>query len=118
MSSVATSQDVFRSATSVLRPSSVAIVGASERGPWQRAIFRNLRDYGYPGRVVLVNPRQKEVFGEPCFPSLREIPERVDHAMVIVPAAAVADVLLDADAAGRTSPTGYSAATGDGDDPE
>src|SRR5947207_1478949 len=96
----------------------VAIVGASERGPWQRAIFRNLRDYGFPGRVFLVNPRQKEVFGEPCFPSLGALPERVEHAMVIVPATAVADVLVEADAAGVTSATVYAAAMGDGLDPE
>jgi acetyltransferase len=101
----------------VLAPSSVAIVGASERGQWQGLIYRNLRDYKYPGHVYLVNPRQKEVWGERCFPSLREIPERVEHAMVIVPAAAVAGVLVDADAAGVKSATVYAAAMGDGNDP-
>jgi acetate---CoA ligase (ADP-forming) len=108
----------FRSPASVLRASSVAIVGASERGQWQRMIYGNLREYGYPGRVFLVNPRQKEVYGQPCFPSLRELPEKVDHAMVIVPAVGVADVLTDADAAGVTSATVYAAAMGDGLDPE
>ena len=86
-------QEMFRSPASVLAPASVAIVGASERGQWQGIIYRNLRELKYPGRIYLVNPRQKEVWGEPCFPSLREIPEKVQHAMVIVPAAAVADVL-------------------------
>jgi acetyltransferase len=114
----ATSQTLFRSPASVLAPSSVAIVGASERGPWQQAIYRNLRDYGYPGRVLLVNPKQKAVFGEPCFPSLREIPEPVDHAIIIVPAAAVPDVLTDAEAAGVKSATVYAAAIGDGNSPE
>ena len=108
----------FRSPASVLRPGSVALVGASERGAWQRLIINNLRDYGFGGSVHLVNPRQKEVFGLPCYPSLRETPERVDHAMVIVPAPAVADVLLDAEAAGVKSATVYAAAMGDGRDPE
>src|SRR5215213_8373541 len=108
---------MFRSPASVLAPSSVAIVGASERGQWQGLIYRNLRDYKYPGRVFLVNPRQKEVWGERCFPSLREIPEPVEHAMVIVPAVAVADVLVDADVAGVKSVTVYAAAMGDGNDP-
>src|SRR4051812_20960365 len=108
---------MFRSPASVLAPASVAIVGASERGQWQGMIYRNLRELKYPGRVYLVNPRQKEVWGEPCFPSLREIPEKVQHAMVIVPAAAVADVLVDADAAGVGSATIYAAAMGDGQDP-
>src|SRR5258705_12803500 len=109
---------MFRSPASVLAPSSIALVGASERGQWQGMIFRNLRDYQYPGRVFLVNPRQREVWGERCFPSLRELPERVDHAMVIVPAPAVAGVLEDADAAGGASAPGYPPPLGGGPDPE
>jgi len=117
-SGAAAEKATFRSPETVLRASSVALVGASERGQWQRMIYRNLRDYGYPGRVLLVNPRQKEVYGQPCFPSLRELPEPVDHAMVIVPAVGVADVLMDAEAAGVKSATVYAAAMGDGQDPE
>src|SRR5437763_11205996 len=115
---MSTDQAIFRSPASVLRPGSVAMVGASERGAWQRLIYRNLQDYGYPGRVFLVNPRQREVYGQRCYPSLRELPEPVEHAMVIVPAAGVADVLDDAEAAGVTSATVYAAAMGDGQDPE
>ena len=109
---------LFRSPESVLRAKSIAIVGASERAPWARLIYRNLRDYGYPGRLVLVNPRQKEVFGERCVPSLRDAPEPVEHAMVIVPATGVAGVMEDAEAAGVRTATIYSAAMGDGPDPE
>jgi acetate---CoA ligase (ADP-forming) len=108
----------FRSPASVLRPQSVALVGASERGAWQRLIYHNLRDHGFAGQVFLVNPRQAHVFGEPCYPSLRDVPGAVDHAMVIVPAVAVANVLLDAEAAGVKSSTVYAAAMGDGNDPE
>jgi acyl-CoA synthetase (NDP forming) len=111
-------EGLFRSPESVLRAKSIAIVGASERAPWARLIYRNLRDFGYPGRLTLVNPRQKEVFGEPCVPSLREAPEPIEHAMVIVPAPAVAGVLEDADAAGVRTATIYSAAMGDGPSPE
>src|SRR5262252_3434570 len=118
MNDAAARQTLFRSPASVLAPTSVAIVGVSERGKWQQAIYRNLRDCVYPGRVLRVNPRQKDVFGEPCFPSLREIPEPVEHALVIVPAAAVADVILDAEAAGVKSATVYAASLGDGSDPE
>jgi acetyltransferase len=109
-------ESLFRSPVSVLQPASVAIVGASERSKWPRQIIENLKQFGYPGRIFLVNPRQKEVFGERCFPSLRELPEPVDHAMVIVPATAVADVLTDAEAAGVKSATVYAAAMGDGED--
>src|SRR5262249_22363655 len=113
-----TASHKFRSPASVLAPSSIALVGASERGQWQGLIYRNLRAYKSPGRVFLVNPRQSEVWGQTCYPSLRELPERVEHAMVIVPAPAVANVLEDANAAGVTSATVYAAAMGDGTDPE
>jgi acetyltransferase len=115
---VTTDEAIFRSPASVLSTTSIAMVGASERGQWQRLIYSNLRDYAYPGRVFLVNPRQREVYGQRCYPSLRELPEPVDHAMVIVPATGVADVLTDADAAGVTSATVYAAAMGDGQDSE
>jgi acetate---CoA ligase (ADP-forming) len=112
---VAGSGSVLGSPASVLRPASVAIVGASERARWASQIYTNLRDFGYAGRIHLVNPRQQKVFGEHCFPSLRDIAEPIDHAMVIVPAASVADVLTDAESAHVKSATVYAAAVGDGD---
>ncbi len=112
---MAGSDSALRSPASVLQAASVAIVGASERARWASQIFTNLRQFGYGGRIHLVNPRQQEVYGEQCLPSLRDIAEPVDHAMVIVPAANVADVLTDAEAAGIKSATIYSAAVGDGE---
>jgi acetate---CoA ligase (ADP-forming) len=111
-------QSLFRSAASTLRAKSLAIVGASERARWPSEIFKNLREFGYGGRIALVNPRQTEVFGQRCFPSLRALPEPVDHALVIVPAAAVPDVLTDAEEAGVQSATVYASMIGDGEEPE
>src|SRR5712691_959813 len=75
---------LFRSAVSTLQAKSVAIVGASERARWPSEITKNLREFGYPGRIAFVNPRQTEVFGERCYPSLRDLPQPSDHALVIV----------------------------------
>ena len=110
--------DLFRSAVSTLQARSLAIVGASERARWPSEIYKNLREFGYPGRVALINPRQSEVFGERCFPSLRSLTEPVDHALVIVPAASVPGVLVDAEEAGVKSATVYASMIGDGEDPE
>src|SRR5438270_9429365 len=99
------SQGLFRSVTTTLAAKSLAIVGASERARWPSEIFKNLREFGYPGRIALVNPRQGQVFGQQCFASLRNLPEPVDHALVIVPAAAVPAVLVDAEEAGVKSAT-------------
>jgi acetate---CoA ligase (ADP-forming) len=116
--SAATGDGLFRSAVSTLQAKSLAIVGASERARWPSDIFKNLREFGYPGSVVLVNPRQREVYGQACFPSLRDLPAPVDHALVIVPAAAVPGVLTDAEEAGVKSATVYAAMMGDGEEPE
>src|SRR5437868_13586301 len=89
---VTNNSKLFRSAVSTLQAKSLAIVGASERARWPSEIYKNLREFGYAGRIALVNPRQAQVFGERCYPSLRELPEPVDHALVIVPATAVPDV--------------------------
>jgi acetate---CoA ligase (ADP-forming) len=108
-------EGVFRSPASLLQASSVAIVGASERARWASQIYSNLRQFGYGGRIALINPRQQKVFGQDCLASLRDLPEPVDHAMVIVPAANVPDVLIDAEAAGVKSATVYASAVGDGE---
>src|SRR4030081_3195094 len=112
------SDHLFRSAVSTLQARSLAIVGASERARWPSEIYKNLREFGYPGRISLVNPRQTEVFGQQCFPSLRALAEPVDHALVIVPAAAGPDVLTDAEEAGVQSATVYASMIGDGEEPE
>jgi acyl-CoA synthetase (NDP forming) len=111
-------KNLFRSAVSTLQPRSLAIVGASERARWPSDIYKNLREFGYPGRIAFVNPRQTQVFGQPCYPSLRDLPEPVDHALVIVPAAAVPDVLTDAEDTGVSSATIYASMMGDGEEPE
>jgi acetyltransferase len=105
----------FRPVASTLQARSLAIVGASERARWPSEILRNLRELGYPGPVQLVNPRQREVLGQRCHPSLRDLPAPVEHALVIVPAAAVPEVLTEAEAAGVGSATVYASMMGEGE---
>ncbi len=109
---------LFRSPRTVLSARSIAIVGASERGRWPAQIIGNLKGHSYAGRIFLVNPRQSTVFGEPCYPSLRDLPEPPEHAAIIVPSSAVAGVLEDAASSGIISATVYAAGMGDGDGPE
>jgi acyl-CoA synthetase (NDP forming) len=63
----------------------VALVGASGDSAKNTARpQRYLRKHGYTGRIFPVNPSRKEIFSEPCFPSVREIPEAIDHALIMV----------------------------------
>jgi acyl-CoA synthetase (NDP forming)/GNAT superfamily N-acetyltransferase len=77
----------------VFAPGSVAVIGASRcRGTVGRAILDNIRAAGYGGRVYVVNPRARQVGGEPCLASALDLPEPADLAVIAVPAAAVLEV--------------------------
>ena len=109
---------LFKPIGTILRPRSVAIVGASERARWPGIIYQNLREHGYGGKVYPVNPRYKEIWGVRCHPRLDAVGEPIDHAVIIVPAADVIDVIEDAVKAGVKSATVYAAGIGDGETAE
>jgi acyl-CoA synthetase (NDP forming)/RimJ/RimL family protein N-acetyltransferase len=80
---------------------SVAIIGASRREDTVgRTLVRNLVLGGYAGKVYVVNPSASAVAGMPAYPTVQDIPDQVDLAIVAVPAEAVADVVLDCAAKG------------------
>jgi acyl-CoA synthetase (NDP forming) len=82
----------------LLVPSSIAVVGASERpGSYGELVCGNLRRAGFGGPVWGINPRRDQVHGFPCLPSLVDLPEAVDAVVVAIPAAGVAEAV---DAAG------------------
>ena len=77
----------------IFQPASVAIVGASRRpGTVGRAILHNVVTGGFAGHLYAVNPRARQVEGVPCVPSVADLPEPVDLAVVAVRAAAVRDM--------------------------
>ncbi|MFT5131821.1 MAG: acyl-CoA synthetase (NDP forming) [Gammaproteobacteria bacterium] len=70
---------------SLLRPRSIAVVGASRRdGVVGNMILKNLLRGEYPGNLYAVNPGYNEVEGLACFPSLSELPEAVEHVIFAV----------------------------------
>ncbi len=70
----------------VFRPQSVAVVGASTQvNSLGHQILQNLIQYHFPGKIYPVNPRAKELLGLRCFPSVLDIPEQVDLAVIVVP---------------------------------
>jgi acyl-CoA synthetase (NDP forming) len=71
--------------TPLLRARSVAVVGISQPGRFGGILYENLRKFGYPGRIFPVNPRYESIHGLPCHPSLRDLPERPDCALLAVP---------------------------------
>jgi acetyl coenzyme A synthetase (ADP forming)-like protein len=78
----------------ILAPRSIAVIGASrERGTIGNAVFRNLLEYGFEGPVYPVNPSTTSVAGVRAYPTVLDVPDDVDLAVVIVPAPAVPEVV-------------------------
>jgi len=103
----------------LLKPKSIAIVGASERPEAiGTRLIRNLRLMNYPGTIYPVNPRYRELAGLTCFPSLTALPETVDAAFLAVPAPAGPDLLEEAARCGIkavfTNANGYADGDADG----
>lgn len=86
--------------TSLFRPRSVALVGASNKSAFSSMTFHNLLDFGFGDRVYLVNRRGAETHGRPTVTSCAEIGRPVDVAFMMVPQAGTLDALSDAAAAG------------------
>ena len=84
----------------LLRPASVAVIGASARPGFPSRALANLVGHGYGGAVYPVNPNYDELAGLRCYPSLAAVGAPVDLALIAVPAAALDTVVADCAAAG------------------
>ena len=82
--------------TPLMRPSSVAVVGASQRLGRATRVVANLQAFGYAGRIFPINPRYGEVLGLPCYPDLQSTPEPADTVVVAIPAEHVPEILTTA----------------------
>jgi acyl-CoA synthetase (NDP forming)/GNAT superfamily N-acetyltransferase len=71
----------------LLAPRSIAVIGAEPRpGGTGRAIFDNIRTGGYQGQLYPVHPRARHLAGVRCVPSVADLPEAPDLAIIAVPA--------------------------------
>ena len=66
-------------------PQSVALVGASAtQGKIGNSVLDSLAKHDYKGKVFPINPKQEEILGIKCYPSISAIPEKVDLVVVCV----------------------------------
>ena len=85
----------------LLRPQSLALVGSSATpGSFGHALLRQALDTGYDGAVYPVNLTRDEIDGARCYPSLADLPERVDCAVLAVADARLEESLRAAISAG------------------
>jgi acyl-CoA synthetase (NDP forming) len=78
----------------IFYPDSIVVVGVSERPNNLAAnIISNLLEFGYAGDIYAVGLRSGEVHGIPIFTSVESLPDAVDLAVILTPAAVVPDLL-------------------------
>ncbi len=72
-------------------PRSIAVIGSFRESFFGGyVIVKSLLKAGYQGKIFPVNPAYKEVHGLQVYPSLEEVPEEVDLAVVMINARSVA----------------------------
>ena len=82
-------------------PQSIAVLGASpDLHRIRGRLLHQLRENGFPGRILPINPSYQEIGGLPCFPSIAAVGAPVDLALVAIPAAGVASALEECAKAG------------------
>ena len=80
----------------IFRPHSVAVIGAStRRGSIGREILHNLIVGDYQGKLFPVNPKAEYIHSIKAYPSILDIPDPVDLAILVVPYAAVEEVAIE-----------------------
>jgi len=82
-------------------PKNVAVIGATETaGSVGRTIVWNLISNPFGGTVFPVNPKHTSVLGIKSYPNLAAVPEKVDLAIIVTPAATVPGIIEECAAAG------------------
>lgn len=98
-------------------PSSVAVIGASQTTGPGRKVTVNALQSKRPWRLHLVNRTSREVFGHRTYPSLAEVPEPVDVALIVTPGPTVRDVVETAAERGVKAAVIVSSGFADSPDP-
>ena len=84
---------------SFFNPKSLAVVGVSnDPSKLGAVVFNNVIDAGFQGHLYAINPKcaGQELYGKPCFASVKDVPEELDLVVIVVPAKFTMPVIDDA----------------------
>jgi len=85
----------------IFRPKTVAVIGATEKeGSVGRTILWNLISTTFGGTIFPVNPTRPSVLGIKAYPTIGDVPEQVDLAIIVTPAPTVPGIIDECVAAG------------------
>jgi acyl-CoA synthetase (NDP forming) len=85
----------------LFEPQGVAVIGAS--GTPHKAgndVIQNILANEFAGNLYLVNPKGGEILGHKVYPSIQDLPENIDQAIIILPASATPQAIRDCAAKG------------------
>ena len=67
-------------------PKSICVVGASSKPKsLGYELTKSIKQYGYTGKLFLINPKSDEVLGYKCYPTIEAVLEKIDLAIIMVP---------------------------------
>ena len=93
----------------LLKPQSIAIIGATERSGFGGGTCKNIVSYRKDlSRVYFVNPTKDEVFGQKCYKSVGDVDDTIDLAVICTPQRTVIDLLREAYAKGCQAAVVYA----------
>ncbi len=100
----APADDAPRPLDALLRPRSIALVGASaDLRSFGGFVLGNLLRFGYPGALHLVSRSSAQIEGRDCVKTVDELPEGLDLAVLAIPEAGVLEALRSLAARGCRS---------------
>lgn len=82
--------------TELLRPKTIAVVGASEKLGFGNSTCLNLMKSEIREHVYFVNPKRESLMGKKCYNSLNEITEKIDLVIICTPKKTVLNILKQA----------------------
>jgi acyl-CoA synthetase (NDP forming) len=100
----------------LLAPRSLALVGASPRpGSYGHGMIAAAKSCGYEGALYHVNPRYDAIDGEPCYASLKDLPEAPQHVVLMLANERLEAALDEAIVAGAKAVTLFASCYLEGD---
>lgn len=71
----------------IFAPESVAVIGASpETNRLGHQVLKNIIQNGYQGRIYAIHPSATQVLDVPAYPSVLDVPDSIDLAVIVIPA--------------------------------
>ncbi len=86
----------YEAIKSIFEPQSIAIIGASrDQKKVSNIILNNLLKADFKGKIFPINPKVKNILGLKTYPSLQDVPDQIELAVIVVPSIIVPKILRE-----------------------